>query len=82
MRLLERWKTRRARSAAAQEQEVAGAHDPLEREILRHEMSGVKDDTYVAGGDGLVAPNLPEATPREVYGEFEHDEEPPVDRAP
>lgn len=82
MRLLERWKTRRVRSAAEQEQEVTAAHDELEREILRHEMSGVKDDTFVAGGDGFVAPTMPEATPRELYEEFEHDEERPVDRAP
>jgi hypothetical protein len=82
MRLLDRWRAWRARGAVVQEQEVAAAHDELEREILQHDVSGVKDDAFVGGGDGLVTPGLPEATPREVYREFEHDEERPVDRAP
>lgn len=82
MRLFERWRARRVRSAVEQEQEIAMARDELEREILRHDVSGVKDDAFVGGGDGLVAPMPPEATPSEVYEEFEHDEEPPADRAP
>lgn len=57
------------------------AVDELDEEILRHDLSGVKEDTFVASGDGSVLPGLPLTTSHEVYEELEHDERAPVDPA-
>lgn len=82
MRVLDCLKEWRSRGALAQEREAEGARDELDEEILRHDLSGVKEDTFVAGGDGHVVPGLPMTTSHEVYEEFEHDERAPADPAP
>lgn len=62
--------------------DAARTHDPVERELIEGRLGDWKDDVFVAGGDGAVAPLLPEATPRGLYEEFERDESPPRDPAP
>lgn len=56
--------------------------DPYERELLSHDLDAVKVDDVVSEGNGFLAPTLPEVTPDDLYHEFEHDEERPVDPAP
>lgn len=58
------------------------SHDPFEAEILAHDVEAVDADTFAAGGNGVVVPTLPEATPSELYSEFDADLERPVDEAP
>jgi hypothetical protein len=82
MRILDSLRAKWAREAVEHEREVGEAHDEYERELLEHDIGGVRQDVFAGGGDGEIVPGLPTATPREVYGEFEHDEEPPEDRAP
>lgn len=82
MRILDRLKEWRTRGVLAREREVEGARDELDQEILRRDLSGVKEDAFVAGGDGQVLPGLPMTTSHEVYEEFEHDERAPADPAP
>lgn len=55
--------------------------DPYERELLSHDLDAVKVDDVVSAGNGFMIPALPESTPDELYHEFEHDEERPVDVA-
>jgi hypothetical protein len=55
--------------------------DVAERELLEGHFDDWKADVYSAAGNGSVAASMPEATPREIYREFEHDEEPPADPA-
>ncbi len=64
--------------------EVAPSHgkDAAALELLEGRYGDWRVDVYSAAGDGSVAPSLSEATPREIYGEFEHGEEAPRDRAP
>ena len=82
MRLLDALRSRWASGAVEQEREVAEARDDYERELLEHDIGGVKQDVFVGAGDGEIVPGLPTATPREVYNAFEHDEEPPEETAP
>lgn len=77
MALLER--VRRLFGTGAPEGVVTG--DPYERELLSHDLDAVKVDDVVSAGDGFMTPALPESTPDELYHEFEHDEERPVDVA-
>jgi len=56
--------------------------NPAERELVEGDYGDWKLDVYSASGDGGAVPGLPEATAKELYGEFEHDQEKPSDRAP
>jgi hypothetical protein len=58
------------------------SHDPFEAEILAHDVEAMDADTFAAGGNGVVVPTLPEATPSELYSEFDADQERPADEAP
>jgi hypothetical protein len=57
-------------------------HEEAERERLEGRVDDWREDVYVAGGDGGVAPALPETTPEGLYEDFEHDSERPPDPAP
>lgn len=81
MRVLDRLRAWRRRRAFATEREAQAAVDELDQEILRHDLTGVKEDAFVASGDGSLLPGLPLTTSHEVYEEFEHDERAPVDPA-
>ncbi|MGL6280035.1 MAG: hypothetical protein ACRC50_10825 [Gaiella sp.] len=82
MTVLDRLKAWRLRDASGPETGADSARDQLDEEILRHDLGGVKEDTFVAGGNGYVTPGLPETTSHGVYEEFEHDEQAPADPAP
>ena len=53
-----------------------------ERELVEGHYGDWKLDVFSASGDGAAAPSPPEATAKELYGEFEHDQARPPDRAP
>ncbi|MGE5689251.1 MAG: hypothetical protein ACM33B_01720 [Pseudomonadota bacterium] len=56
--------------------------DEAERELLEGRIDDWREDVYVAGGDGAIAPSLPEGTPEGLYEDFERDAERPPDLAP
>ena len=82
MRVLEKLFGRSVGRTAERQREVHEAQDDYERELMEHDVDAAKADTFVAAGDGELVPGLPTATPRELYGEFEHDGERPRDQAP
>ena len=82
MSLRERLRSRRRAAAARRSEESASARDEFERELVEHDVTGVREDTFAASGNGSVGPGLPTSTPREVYSEFERDEAAPLDPAP
>jgi hypothetical protein len=89
MRVFERitqWRRRgavkRQREIAERERERAEAEEEYERELVAHDVGAVREDTFVASGDGAATPGLPTTTPRGIYHEFERDEEEPADTAP
>lgn len=49
----------------------------VEAELLEGRFGDWKEDAHAAAGDGTIFPTLPEATPEGLYGEFEHDSDPP-----
>ena len=58
------------------------SEDSFEAEILSHDIEAVDADTFAAAGDGVILPTLPEATPSELFTEFDADQEQPPDEAP
>lgn len=82
VRLFERIRARRRADRVKRATETASAQHEFDRELVGHDVTGVREDTFAASGNGSVAPGLPISTPRDVYSEFERDEEIPTDPAP
>lgn len=82
MSWLDRLRSRRAQRALERTRESTSAPDAYERELVEHDVGGMREDTFVAGGDGALQPGLPASTPRGLYEDLDHDEEAPEDRAP
>jgi hypothetical protein len=81
-RSIKRLRTRLADRRVARFVEASRADDPAERELVEGRLGDWKDDLYAASGDGVAGPGLPEATPKELYEEFERDQSRPPDPAP
>jgi hypothetical protein len=77
-RLRKRFSDRRA----ARFVDASRADDLVERGLIEGRLGDWKDDLYAASGNGVAGPGLPEATPKELYEEFEHDQSRPQDPAP
>jgi hypothetical protein len=58
------------------------ARNPVERELLAHDIDAYKEDVFAGAGDGSIGPSLPTVPPDELYEEFERDESEPEERAP
>jgi hypothetical protein len=56
--------------------------EETEREVLEGRIDDWREDVFVAGGNGAIAPSLPLSTPEDLYEGFEHDLERPADPAP
>jgi hypothetical protein len=74
---IRRFRTRLAGRRVARFGDASRTADPVERELIESRLGDWKDDLYAASGNGVAVPGLPEATPKELYTEFEHDQSPP-----
>ena len=81
-RSVQRLRKRLADRRAARFVDASRTDDPVERELVEGRLGDWKDDLYAASGNGMAGPGLPEATPKELYEEFEHDQSRPEDPAP